>query len=241
MINIQHLHKSFGKLEVLRDIQLEIIPGKVTAVLGPNGSGKTTLMKSILGMTLPDQGTIEVRGEPTRHAWNYRKHLSYVPQIAQFPSNLTVQELLQMIKEVRQEPANEDPLVDRLSLQPFLDKKLGTLSGGTRQKVNLVLALMFDAPIVLMDEPTAGLDPVALLELKRLIQDMRKAGKCIVVTTHIMPLVEELADEIVFLLDGKVYFQGSLSELFSLTEKNTLEEAIAHFLIQRKDRTSVNA
>lgn len=240
MISIQHLFKSFGKLSVLKDVQLDILPGNITAILGPNGSGKTTLMKSVLGMTLPDKGTIEVRGQLTTNSWEYRKQLSYVPQIAQFPANLKVQELIEMIKAVRQQPANEKPLVERFGLGSFLDKKLGNLSGGTRQKVNLVLAFMFDTPIVLMDEPTAGLDPVALIELKGLIEEMRQSGKSIVITTHIMPLVQELADQIVFLLDGKVYFHGGLSELLELTGKTTLEESIAHLLISNKATSPVH-
>lgn len=241
MIAIQHLSKSFGKLAVLKDVQLEISPGKITAILGPNGSGKTTLMKSILGMTIPDSGNIIVRGQLTRQNWAYRQHISYVPQIAQFPANLKVKELLQMIKDIRRQPADDEPLLDRFGLHPFLDKKLGNLSGGTRQKVNLVMALMFDAPNVLMDEPTAGLDPVAMLELKALIEEMRSRGKCIVITTHIMPLVQELADEIVFLLDGKVYFKGALGELLDLTGKTTLEEAIAHLLKANTKKTTVHA
>lgn len=240
MISIQHLFKSFGKLEVLRDVQLDIGPGKVTAILGPNGSGKTTLMKSILGMTLPQKGTITVRGQDTAGSWNYRQQISYVPQIAQFPSNLTVQELLSMIKAVRKQEANESPLVRRFGLDKFLDKKLGTLSGGTRQKVNLVLALMFDAPIVLMDEPTAGLDPVALIALKGLIEEMRQSGKSIVITTHIMPLVEELADQVVFLLEGRVYFQGTLAELLAATGKINLEEAIAFLLSAHPNHSLVH-
>lgn len=241
MISIQHLYKSFGKLAVLSDVQLDIQPGRITAVLGPNGSGKTTLMKCILGMTIPDKGNIAVRGEDTRQNWDYRKHISYVPQIAQFPANLKVKELLQMIRDVRRQPADEMHLLERFGLQPYLDKKLGNLSGGTRQKVNLVMALMFDSPIVLMDEPTAGLDPVAMLELKSLVEEMRKRGKCIVLTTHIMPLVQELADEIVFLLDGKVYFKGTLSELLDLTRKTTLEEAIAHLLKANTKKAIVHA
>ncbi len=230
MISIQHLSKSFGKLEVLKNVQLDIPAGKITAILGPNGSGKTTLMKSILGMTIPDAGTIEVRGQLTSGNWAYREQISYVPQIAQFPANLQVKELLQMIKDIRRQPAAAEFLIERLKLQPHLEKKLGTLSGGTRQKVNLTLALMFDAPIVLMDEPTAGLDPVALLELKGMINEMRQRGKSIVITTHIMPLVEELADQIVFLLEGKVYFHGGLTDLLDLTQKTSLEEAIAQLL-----------
>lgn len=240
MISIKNLYKSFGKQQVLKDVQLQVQAGKITAILGPNGSGKTTLIKSILGMALPDKGTIEVNGRLTRHSWEYRQGISYVPQIAQFPANLRVRELIDMIKAVRQQPTAEEPLIQIFGLEHYLDKKPGNLSGGTRQKVNLLLALLFDAPIVLLDEPTAGLDPVAMIELKKLIEEKRSKGKCIVITTHIMPLVQELAAEIVFLLDGKVYFQGSQSELLSLTGETRLEESIARLLITGK-KTLVHA
>jgi len=239
MISISNLYKSFGKLTVLQDISIELLPGKISAILGPNGSGKTTLIKSILGMVLPNKGEILVRGSAVANHWQYRNHISYVPQIAQFPSNLTVNELLDMIKAVRCQPAFEKPLLERFGLAPHLNKKAGTLSGGTRQKVNLVLALMFDSPIVIMDEPTAGLDPVAMIELKHLVEEMRQQGKCIIITTHIIPLVQELADDIVFLLEGKVYFRGAPGELMALSGRTSLEESIASMLVAHNQKSTV--
>ena len=213
MIQITNLNKSFGKLEVLRDVSFSVEKPGVFAILGHNGSGKTTMLKTILGMVMPSSGDIKVDGRAIRKSWEYRKDIAYLPQIARFPDNLTVNELIKMILDIRNREGRENELIERFGLSKFLDKKLGDLSGGTRQKVNIVLAFMFDARICILDEPTAGLDPVALIELKKLIEEEREKGKIILITTHIMSLVEELSEEIIFLLDGKIYFQGSISEL----------------------------
>ncbi len=230
MIAVKNLRKSFGKLTVLEDLTLDLNQGGIYAILGPNGSGKTTFLKVLLGMVLPDKGTIHIDQADISKSNDYRKNLGYLPQIARFPDNITVSELIDMIIDIRQVPAKPEPLVDLFGLNPFLDKKLGNLSGGTRQKVNIVLTFMFDTSVLILDEPTAGLDPVSLIKLKELIADARKQGKIILITSHIMNLVEELADQIIFLLEGEIYFQGSLTELKEKTKEKDLEHAIASLL-----------
>ena len=230
MIEIRDLHKRFGKVNVLAGIDLEINTPGVFAILGPNGSGKTTLIKSILGMVLPQSGEIKFQGVPIAGKWEYRKKIDYLPQIARFPDNLTVQELISMIRNLRETTSSIEELVTRFELGPFLDKKLGNLSGGTRQKVNIVLTFMFDSPLMILDEPTAGLDPVSLIRLKELIQKEKEGGKTILITTHIMNLVEEIADGIFFLLEGKIYFRGTVTELKQQTGQGDLEHAIAKIL-----------
>ncbi|HMQ87287.1 MAG TPA: ABC transporter ATP-binding protein [Flavilitoribacter sp.] len=164
------------------------------------------------------------------HEWQYRGRISYLPQIARFPENLTVSELLHMIRDVRQQPSHEQEIIRMFELEPFIKSRLGTLSGGTRQKVNLVLTFMYDSPVIILDEPTAGLDPVALIALKELIHAERKNGKVILITTHVMSFVEELADEVVFLLDGRIRFKGSVNALKSRCGEDNLERAIARLL-----------
>lgn len=230
MIEIKNLSKKFGKLTVLDQLDLSIDEGGIFAVLGPNGSGKTTLIKCILGMVIPDSGNILIQNESVLKKWAYRNDINYLPQIANFPANLTVKELLAMVKNLRPKPASEERLIDLFGLQPFLDKKLGYLSGGTKQKVNLVLTFMFDSKLFILDEPTNGLDPVSLIRLKGLIAEEKKKGKTILITTHIMSLVEEIADEIVFLLDGNIYFKGKVSSLKEMTKERDLEHAIAKII-----------
>lgn len=230
MVTIENLHKKFGKNQVLSGVDLSISEGGIFAVLGPNGSGKTTLIKSVLGMVIPDKGTITVLGENIKKNSEYRHKIDYLPQIANFPSNLCVKELIKMIKDLRK-PTNEDErLIDLFKLKPFLDKKLGNLSGGTKQKVNLVLTFMFDSPIVILDEPTSGLDPISLIRLKDLIKAEKAKGKTILITSHIMSFVEEISDEIVFILEGKIYFKGSIQKLKTKTNQPDFEHAIASIL-----------
>jgi Cu-processing system ATP-binding protein len=230
MIEIKQLIKNFGKVKVLKELDLYIRAGGIFAILGPNGSGKTTLIKSILGMVIPDSGTITIEGENILRKYSYRSNIDYLPQIASFPNNLTVNELIKMVKDLRNISTREAELISLFGLDQFLDKKLGNLSGGTRQKVNLVLAFMFDSSIVILDEPTSGLDPVSLIHLKRHIREEKSKGKTILITSHIMDFVEEMSDEIVFLLDGRIYFQGTVVELKNQTGKPDLEHAIAAIL-----------
>jgi len=232
MVEITDLYKTFGKNNVLNGINLTINEGGIFAVLGPNGSGKTTIIKSILGMVIPDKGTIKVFDESIKNNSEYRHKIDYLPQIANFPSNLKVNELIKMIKDLRGKTEVDKELIETFKLEPFLNKKLGTLSGGTKQKVNILLTFMFNSPIIILDEPTTGLDPISLIRLKELIQAEKEKGKTILITSHIMSFVEEIADEIVFILEGKIYFKGSITELKAKTKQNDFEHAIANILTE---------
>lgn len=231
MIEVKNLYKSFGNLDVLQGINLRFSrQGHISAILGPNGSGKTTLIKCILGMVLPDAGEVLLDEKQIQGQYAYRQSLGYLPQIARFPENLRVREVIDLIRDIRGMDSQEEPLIRLFGLESYLSKRLGSLSGGTKQKVNLTLAFMYDSPLLILDEPTSGLDPVALIRLKDLIRRERERGKTILITTHIIDLVEELADEIVFLLEGKVYFRGTDQELKSRYATPDLERAIAAIL-----------
>ncbi len=237
MIEIDNLNKSFGRLEVLKGVNLSIGGSGIHAILGPNGSGKTTLIKSILGMVIPDSGRLLVDGKPVAGKSAYRSEIAYLPQIARFPENLKVSELITLVKDIRKQPAVfENEIMEAFELHNVLSQRLRNLSGGTRQKVNILLSLMFDCPVLILDEPTVGLDPLAMIRLKNMILQRRKAGKTILLTTHIMGLAESLADQVVFLLDGKIYFQGSLDEMISRSGAKDLEHAIAQILLRRKGK-----
>ncbi len=230
MVNIENLYKKFGNNEVLKGIELNIDQGGIFAVLGPNGSGKTTLIKSVLGMVIPNKGKITVLGENIKKNSTYRHKIDYLPQIANFPNNLKVRELIRMIKDLRGQTSSDQELISLFNLEPFLNKKLGNLSGGTKQKVNILLTFMFDSPLIILDEPTTGLDPISLIRLKEIIQKEKAKGKTILITSHIMSFVEEVSDEIVFILEGKIYFRGTISELKAKTSQPDFEHAIASIL-----------
>lgn len=232
MVTYQDLNKKFGSNIVLNGLNLSIKTGGIIAILGPNGSGKTTMIKSLLGMVIPNKGSILLNNKEIKDQWKYRNEIDYLPQIANFPSNLTVNELFTMIKDLRGKTTKDEELIEFFKLQSFLNEKLGILSGGTKQKVNLVITFMFDSPLVILDEPTSGLDPISLIRLKELIQREKAKGKTILITSHIMNFVEEIADEIVFLLEGKIYFQGTVTEIKTKTGQKDFEHAIATILTE---------
>lgn len=238
MIRFEDISKSFGRNKVLTEISFDVEGPGVIAILGPNGSGKTTLIKSFLGMVLPDEGNIYWKGKLIRSRHTYRNEVGYIPQIAHYPENLRVKELLKLIAGFRNKKAEAQALIDKFRLHPFLDKRMGTLSGGTMQKVSIVQALMLDCDIYVMDEPTTGLDPLALNTFKKLINDLVEREKTIVLTTHIMSLVEDLATEIVYLLDGNLHFQGAPKTLKDDRGKSSIEDAIADILSEREEYSS---
>ena len=228
MITIHDLQKRFGKLSVLNSIAYQFEESAVTAVVGPNGSGKTTLIKCILGLVKPDAGAILIDGKKLNGDWNYKRHIGYMPQLARFPENLTVSEIITMIKDLRAQEKNYDEeLYHQFKLEQEKNKKLRTLSGGTRQKVSAVIAFLFNPDILILDEPTAGLDPMASSRLKDKILKEKAAGKTFILTSHIMSELEELSDNLVFLLEGSIRFHGTVKTIMTDTKEDKLERAVA--------------
>ena len=200
MIKITKLRKSFKEVVALNLDSLEIKDAGVYAILGPNGSGKSTLIKSILGMVIPDDGDVVVADQNIKGAWDYRNNISYLPQVARFPENLSVQELFDMIKDLRDQSDEMNKYIELFGLESYLDKGLNTLSGGTKQKVNLVLCFMFDTPIIILDEPSTGLDEDAMTILKYAMEEKR--DKIIILTSHVREFVEDVATKKVELKEG---------------------------------------
>lgn len=231
MINIQGLRKKFGSLQVLNDLTLQIPAGQATGIVGPNGSGKTTLIKHLLGLVKPDEGSVEVNGVHLNGSYEYRRDIGYMPQMARYPENMRVRELLDFIINIRgEEPVYENELIELFELEKEMQKPLRTLSGGTKQKAGALLALMFDPGILILDEPTAGLDPKSSYRFKQWIKREKDRGKTILLTTHIMSEIEELADHLVLLVEGKVRFHGKQTDFMKINEEQRLEGAVAKIL-----------
>jgi Cu-processing system ATP-binding protein len=231
MIAVHGLRKRFGALDVLQGVDADIRTGRITGIVGPNAAGKTTLIKSILGLTRADSGVIEVGGVRVNGDESYRSRIGYMPQIARFPSNLTGAELVAMLRDLRPDAKDiDESLIESFGLASEMNKKLNVLSGGTKQKINAVAAFLFKPDLLILDEPTAGLDPRSSSILKDKILAERMRGRTFVITSHVMTELEELADEVIFISEGKVRFSGSIHQIMELTRQENLERAIAELM-----------
>lgn len=230
MIRLDGVTKRFGPLPVLRGIDLALAPGRVTAVVGPNASGKSTLIKCILGLASPDAGRIvlpdgrDVREPAARGA------IGYMPQAARFPENLTGHEVLAMLDALRPEVAPDDTLLERFALAAQLHKPVRTLSGGTRQKLSAVVAFRYRPSLLVLDEPSAGLDPLATSIFKAAVLAARDAGTTVLLTSHVVSELETMADDVAFLLDGTIRFAGPVAALLARTGARSLEAALAQLM-----------
>lgn len=230
MIEIKNLNKKFGKLHILKDITVSCEKGQCIALIGPNGCGKTTIIKCILGMVVPDDGTIEFNGESIINAFEYRSQIGYMPQIGRYPDNMTIGQVFEMIKEIRQSNDLDLDLYNAFKLDELLDKKMSTLSGGTTQKVSAALAFMFNPDVLILDEPTAGLDILASEILKEKILKEKEKGKLILITSHLLSELDDLVTEIIFMQDGCVEFHSTVAQLKEDTNEDKISKAIANVL-----------
>jgi Cu-processing system ATP-binding protein len=232
LLEVSEVSKSFGRLPVLRRVSFGIRAGRITAILGPNAAGKSTIIKTILGLTRADSGRIVVNGDLVCEDPGYRAGIGYMPQAAPFPENLTGREVLAMLGELREEAGEDTGLLRELELEGELTKPVRTMSGGTRQKLNAAVAFMFHPSLLILDEPTAGLDPVASRILKQKIRSVRSEGATVILTSHVLAEVEGLADDVIVLLDGRVAYTGTLRHLVETSGEDGLEGAVA-YLMQR--------
>lgn len=233
MISIHKVTKKFKKLQVLKEIELDFEVGKVYALIGPNGSGKTTLIKSILGLVIPTEGDIVIDGISIKRTWLYREKIGYMPQIGHYPDNLQIGQLFEMMKNIRRsfESLDED-LYKAFDFASISKKRMHTLSGGTRQKVSAALAFLFNPPILILDEPTAGLDPLAVEILKEKIIQQKMAGKLIIITSHIMSDLDDLVTDLVYMHEGNIIYDDTIEKLKQLTNEQRLGKAITHLMNQ---------
>jgi Cu-processing system ATP-binding protein len=234
MIRTENIEKHFGKLHVLKGVNTSFGTGEVVSVIGPNGSGKTTLIKSILGMVVADKGKIYFDDKDVANDFSYRHHIGYMPQIGHYPENMKMGQLFLMMKDLRKSDGKlDEELVNSYHLASMYDKPMRTLSGGTTQKVSAALAFLFNSKVLILDEPTAGLDPLAAEILKAKILKAKSEGKLVIITSHIMSEVEEIADKIMYLFEGKINFYKTVAELKQQTGEEKLGKAIAKIMIQQ--------
>lgn len=229
---VSGLRKQFGKLRVLDGVDLALEAGTITALVGPNAAGKSTLIKCVLGLVRPDDGMISVLGEPVGSDPHYRRHLGYMPQAGRYPENLTGEEVLSLLRDLRGNPVKgQAELCETLGLaEEALRRPVRTWSGGMRQKLSAVVALSGEPPILILDEPTAGLDPLSSSRFKLLVRARAESGAAVLLTSHVMAEVEELADRLAYLVDGRVPFHGTPAELLRQTGEVRVERAVARLM-----------
>jgi Cu-processing system ATP-binding protein len=231
MIIASNVSKKFGKLKVLDDVSVTCNKGECIGLIGPNASGKTTLIKTILGMVVQDSGFITFNGNNILHHWQYREQIGYMPQIGRYPDNMTIGQVLDMMKDIRGNKVTlDEDLVNAFELKALMTKRMRTLSGGTRQKVSASLAFLFSPEVLILDEPTAGLDPVSSEILKEKIIKEKKNGKLILITSHILSELDDLVTQVIYVQDGQIRFHKSIEELCMDTGEKKLNKAIAHFM-----------
>lgn len=229
MIIATNVTKKFGKLTALKDVSTTCNKGQSISLIGPNGSGKTTFIKCLLGMVVPDSGFITFNKQNISRDWKYREQIGYMPQIGRFPDNMSIAQVLDMMKDIRKKSAGQldEELIEQFGLHTMMDKRMRTLSGGTRQKVSAALAFMFNPEVLILDEPTAGLDPVSSEILKEKIRSEKQKGKLILITSHILSDLDDIISEIIYMQDGQLVFHKTLELLKKDTGEEKLSRAIA--------------
>ena len=234
MIIASNVTKQFGKLKALDNVSVKCNKGECIALIGPNGSGKTTFIKCMLGMVVSDSGFITFNDKNILHDWKYRANIGYMPQIGRYPENMTIGQILDMMKDIRgkNDATLDDDLIIGFGLNTLLSKRMRTLSGGTRQKVSASLAFLFNPDVLILDEPTAGLDPVASEILKEKITAEKKKGKLILITSHILSELDDLVTQVIYMQDGKLCFHKSIEDLREDTGEHKLSKAIASVMLK---------
>lgn len=218
MIDVDQLSKAYGAVQALKGVSFNIPEGEIVGLLGPNGAGKTTLIKILTGYLQPDEGQAQVDGlDVLTHTEQVQTRIGYLPENAPLYPELTVQSYLLMIAELRQIPVEEQlahlsQAVRAVGLENHLTRPIGTLSKGYRQRLGLAQAILHKPRLLILDEPTVGLDPTQIIEIRKLIRRLAQHST-ILFSTHILSEVEALCDRAIILLNGEIRADARLGDL----------------------------
>ena len=216
-VEVEHLTKRFDDFTALDDVSFTVEPGEIVALLGPNGSGKTTALKCLVGLTIPDSGNISIGGHDLRRdALQAKQLMSYLPQRVAFHDQLTAREVLRFYCRLRRLPErriDETLATPNFHFNGFSDKPVSQFSGGMLQRLGLAVTCLPNAPVLVLDEPTSSLDPQGTIQFREFLAGMKRQGKTIVFSSHILNDVIQLADRVAILVGGRLVAMRSVSDL----------------------------
>jgi Cu-processing system ATP-binding protein len=232
MIEARGICKAFGRVRALDGFSAKMPAGRSFSLIGPNGSGKTTFLKCLLGTVIPDRGELTLDGASLLGSPAPRRRIGYMPQIGRYPDNMRVGQLFDMLHEIRRGTHDrlDEELKAAFGIEKIFHKAMRTLSGGTRQKVSACLAFLFDPDVLVLDEPTAGLDPVSAEILKEKVLAERRKGKLILLTSHILSDLDEITTDVLFLVEGRLHFCRPIDELKAESGEEKLGRLIARIM-----------
>lgn len=238
MIQVEHLIKTYGKFTAVDDVSFTVKEGEVFAFLGPNGSGKTTTLKSMVGLNIPTSGRILINNlDVQRYPKETRQFTSYLPQRVVFPENQSAREIMQFYCRLRKLPIERaDEALARARLNGFSDKLVSEFSGGMIQRLGLAVISLPDAPILLLDEPTANLDPQGVKRFREFILNLKENGKTIIFSTHLLQEAEQLADRVGIFVSGKLVAEESIETLRqTYLASQTIEDMYLHYVGEKDE------
>lgn len=239
MITVKDVHKSYTKdTETIRGVSFEIGKGTIFGLLGPNGAGKTTLMQIIATLMKPTSGTVEINGlSPEKDLLEIHKFLGFLTTEIKLDPVSTPDDLFDFFAELYDIPKNEvksrkEKAFERFGITPFAKRRISELSTGMKQKISIAISLLHDPPIIIFDEPTNGLDILTSRQVTDYLKELRNEGRCIILSTHIFSVAEELCDEVAILVDGKIVAQGTVAELTAMSGEKDFEDAFFKIYVE---------
>lgn len=220
LVEISRVTKRYGSIDAVRDVSFTLEPSQTVALVGHNGAGKTTLIKLMLGLIRPTEGRVRILGEdPAAGGVEARRRLGYLPESVSFNTALTAREVLSFYARLKSEPAaGVRALLERVGLEKAVDRRIGTYSKGMRQRLGLAQALIGTPRLLLLDEPTTGLDPGLRMEFYEIVGELRARGATVVLSSHVLTELEERTERVIIVNRGRLVADGTLDELRRIAE-----------------------